>query len=581
MQRFLFLGLFLLTACTFVSEPLAVTRIPAATAVPPSPTTATLAPVTAIPTPTPTAATAVESATDSSAAEDNVAIYVINADGTGLKQLTDPADNKFLYNWSPDGQQIAFMWASQSVADIYVMAKDGSQVRQLTDWQAITTLPTWSPDGRFLAVSSRSVDDYLDQGLYVMQADGSQVRRLTEGLQVESHQVQWSPDGRFLLFTASRDETYNERRTDIYVVAADGSGLQTLTQSAGEESTPLWSPDGQRIAFRYSEEVDQWRVQVMNRDGSGLVELTQLPGWGGLAGWSPDGRSLLFANNFVPGQHPDAFDIYTLDIESGAIYNLTDNPFSDYYPMWSPDGQQITFTSDRDGNEEIYVMAADGSNLTRLTFDNGRDWPAIWSPDGHQIAFNRTPSLVFEDDVIEIVITATSVPAATATATSMPSLTAVYPQISLTQTIPFTQTVHGYTLQYPDGLHSLSNFGIESNSYFATQPDIGSPMEMNLTDFWITIRPEENPDGLSLEQWAEARIRPGEEQTLTVAGIPALQFSGDLGAAGDSHSGFGIITYFAHNGQIFTVTGLALTADALTYYTPVYQFLLDSFRFFT
>src|SRR5216117_1854859 len=65
--------------------------------------------------------------------------------------------------------------------------------------------------------------------------------------------------------------------------------------------------------------------------------------------------------------------------------NLTNNPGGDDTPAWSPDGTRIAFTSARDGNWEIYVMNADGSNATRLT-DNGAQMPA-WSPDGTRIAF--------------------------------------------------------------------------------------------------------------------------------------------------------------------------------------------------
>ena len=67
--------------------------------------------------------------------------------------------------------------------------------------------------------------------------------------------------------------------------------------------------------------------------------------------------------------------------------NLTHDAGDDWYPAWSPDGQRIAFMSDRDGNDELYVMDADGSNPTRLTQDAGRDWYSAWSPDGQRLAF--------------------------------------------------------------------------------------------------------------------------------------------------------------------------------------------------
>jgi hypothetical protein len=156
--------------------------------------------------------------------------------------------------------------------------------------------------------------------------------------------------------------------------------------------------------------------------------------------------------------------------------------------------------------------------------------------------------------------------------------TAVYPSISLTETISFTQTEHGYKVQYPVGLHLLSD-AVESDSYFATQPDAGSPLDLSLADFWVTVSKEDNPEGLSLSQRVAMHAKLGEEISLIVANEPAIQMSGDLRAAGDTHNGFAIITFVVHDGQIYSFTGLAYTADALNYFTPAYQLMLDTFRF--
>ena len=67
---------------------------------------------------------------------------------------------------------------------------------------------------------------------------------------------------------------------------------------------------------------------------------------------------------------------------------LTDNQVRDSHPQWSPDGRRITFVSVRDGNEEIYVMNAEGSDQTRLTYNPGRDISPVWSPNGEHIAFS-------------------------------------------------------------------------------------------------------------------------------------------------------------------------------------------------
>ena len=79
-------------------------------------------------------------------------------------------------------------------------------------------------------------------------------------------------------------------------------------------------------------------------------------------------------------------EIYSLDAQ-GVTTNLTNNPANDYYPAWSPDGTKIVFSSERDGDRELYVMNSDGSNQTRLTYSPGQDMLASWSPDGTKIIF--------------------------------------------------------------------------------------------------------------------------------------------------------------------------------------------------
>ena len=77
-----------------------------------------------------------------------------------------------------------------------------------------------------------------------------------------------------------------------------------------------------------------------------------------------------------------------MNADGTGVLRRTNNGASDYAPTWSPDGQQIAFTSDRDGNFEIYVMNADGSGQTRRRTSNGAsDDDPSWSPDGQQIAY--------------------------------------------------------------------------------------------------------------------------------------------------------------------------------------------------
>ena len=98
--------------------------------------------------------------------------------------------------------------------------------------------------------------------------------------------------------------------------------------------------------------------------------------------WSPDGTQIAF-QSYRDGD----WNIYVMDADGSNLRQLTRRRFVVWNPSWSPDGTQIAFQSRRDENTEIYVMDADGSNSRRLTNHNAEDGSPSWSPDGTQIAF--------------------------------------------------------------------------------------------------------------------------------------------------------------------------------------------------
>ena len=132
----------------------------------------------------------------------------------------------------------------------------------------------------------------------------------------------------------------------------------------------------------------------MDADGSGVTRLIDDDAYDDLSpDWSPDGQRIAFYRRdaLESGGDGDA-DIYVMNADGSEVTRLTDNNAADYFPAWSPDGRRIAFSSDRDGdyrdgNRDIYVMNADGSGVTRLTDDDARDDDPAWSPDGQRIAF--------------------------------------------------------------------------------------------------------------------------------------------------------------------------------------------------
>ena len=235
-------------------------------------------------------------------------------------------------------------------------------------------------DGQVIAFTSERDGN---SEIYVMNADGSNPQRLTDDPAYDAWPT-WSPDGSQIAFMSDRSGN-----PDIYVMDADGSNVRQLTDHPANDIWPEWSPDGRRIAFP-SRRDGNFEIYVINADGTDLQRLTNTPGHEDFPTWSPDGTQIVFSR--VEGDDgtyvmavPDGTDADGTEQGSSSEQNLLDFPVLE--PAWSPDGTQIAFGSDHEGFRGIYVMDADGGNLQKLSDTRaGENCPA-WSPDGAWIAF--------------------------------------------------------------------------------------------------------------------------------------------------------------------------------------------------
>ena len=326
------------------------------------------------------------------------AICVANADGSGIARLTDLESGLALGpSWSPDGRKIAFTSSEgtgEDTVSIYVMNADGSNMKQLTDHPLVGLGPSWSPDGRRIAfLGSLGTGDEYQLAIYVMNADGSGVTRLVdyddEALGIPGT-LSWSPDGRQMAFTSFG--TGDEYTSAIYVMNADGSSVRQLTDHTNYDASPVWSPDGRRIAFISWEDVDtpdvSGGIYVMNADGSNVTQLAEDSEFTRLSlslSWSPDGRRIAFTSL---GEE-DTWAIYVMNADGSDVTHLADStgqvtPFFLPSISWSPDGRQIAFTSSRDeGTSVISIANADGSGVRELTGNSEFaqfDSSPVWSP---------------------------------------------------------------------------------------------------------------------------------------------------------------------------------------------------------
>lgn len=200
-------------------------------------------------------------------------IQVLRADGSDPVTIVLPG--LFCVHsleWTPDGEHIGFAGGDDN-HEVWVVEADGSDLVNLTNSAASEWNATWSPDGSQILFTS--VDD--EYGLYVMDADGSNATLLREP--IHGTDLHWSPDGSRIVYTGKCETDAIGQQ--VCVMDADGSNPVNLTNHPADDWHPDWSPDGSRIAF-YSRR-DDGGIFVMNADGADVSFLVE----GGQPAWSP------------------------------------------------------------------------------------------------------------------------------------------------------------------------------------------------------------------------------------------------------------------------------------------------------
>jgi len=282
--------------------------------------------------------------------------------------------------WSPDGRYMAYVTGNRANQDIFVMDADGSHTRNLTDDSPHDLSPTWSPDSRRLAFESIRDGDWE---IYLMDmCDGCDVypRNLTHNPAIDPSPA-WSSDGARIAFMSTRDG-----ESEIYVMDADGRRPRRLTQhSLTDLQPPVWSPDGKKIAFT-SLRPGNWDIYVMDAGCGDLPEcrdnpvrnLSQHAAQDGSPVWSPDGAWIAFTS-----RRDGNLEVYLVPVAGGEPRNLTHHPDEDSSPAWSPDGKQIAFQTNRDRlySDEIYVIDLASGQTERLTYSYGSHQYPAWWPD--------------------------------------------------------------------------------------------------------------------------------------------------------------------------------------------------------
>ncbi len=261
-------------------------------------------------------------------------IHVMNGDGTGSRRMIDASIGLNHHDWSPDGHRVVAVGYHGQTSSIYVFDADGRNLARLTNTPGVwDSEPTWSRDGSMIAFTRVYPAQHRRSEIWMMHPDGSDQRWIG----AEGFAARWSPDGMRLIYQSILGELAGGQ-SDIRTCAVDGSDVQDLTQTPGNELTPVWSPDGSQIAF------------VADSDGD--------------------------------------FDIFVMNADGTNQRRLSENDVGDFAPRWSPDGSRIAFSSDSSGNGdwEVYVVGADGANPRQVTHTPAPKTSInpVWRPNPRQ-----------------------------------------------------------------------------------------------------------------------------------------------------------------------------------------------------
>ena len=258
-------------------------------------------------------------------------IFLYDLGAGKLTQLTsDTAWNDYP-RFSPDATQIAYGSTRSGKQEIWLMNADGSGAKSLTADLKWADFPTWSPDGKEIAFVS---NEYFQVDLFALELESGKRRRLTTDDTLDCY-PDWSPDGKQLAFSSQRGA-----HQDIYTLDLSTLQQKRITSHPGPDTSPSFSPDGTQVAF-VSHRPDEKHKFEFLRD---------------------------LADFFYGGDH---LDIWTADLTTGNVKQITTNRGVDRNVRWSPDGKCLAYTSSAAEKADARIMLYEFAtgNISPLKFD--------------------------------------------------------------------------------------------------------------------------------------------------------------------------------------------------------------------
>ena len=262
--------------------------------------------------------------------------------------------------WTPRLAYFSFQGGGD--ARLFSMLSDGTGKRRAGTGFPPSYVGQWSvPAGRavyFHQFPSGNTD------IYTVRREGDDRMRLTKTPNAE-WQPSWSRDGKRIAFARFMGSSW-----DVFIMKWDGTHVRRVTTTGEDEFFPIWKPDGTRLAFSRKIAEDQFDIFTINTNGTDEQRVTNDGSsfFNFVGGWSPGNTKLVYWQF-------DGADsaINTIDTDGTDPLTLVPGPGLNEYPVWLPNGQ-IAYSSDADGDFEVWVMESDGTDQTQLTHNGVPDF---------------------------------------------------------------------------------------------------------------------------------------------------------------------------------------------------------------
>ena len=269
--------------------------------------------------------------------------------------------------------------------------------------------PAISPDGKWLAFASNRLQN---AELYLMNLTTRTLQQLTHTDELDEYMPVFSPDGQSIAFVSEHTRGgmmlppvqasgSDPKTATIYLMDIDGRNQRPLIDIEGAQRAPVFSPDGQKIAFESKAPTQETvsepgstennatlEIYVIHIDGTNKKQLTHNDVDDGHPTWAPNGKQIAFT-----GMVDDIYHIFSVNAEGGTAQRLTyENTGSHYHPTFSPDGKRIIYVSNAHNHYTLWTMDTDGRNKTQLTNHIGAHFEPSLSRDGKTLVFSSDRS---------------------------------------------------------------------------------------------------------------------------------------------------------------------------------------------